>query len=45
MKTKCSSCGHQWETESKMILVTCSSCGKKTRNNAVEIKQIKGAIK
>ena len=29
---KCSKCGHSWETKSRLVLVTCPSCGRKTKN-------------
>ena len=47
MKVKCKHCGHEWETESKNILVTCSSCGKKTPNykKLPKSKNIKEDIK
>jgi len=31
-KVKCQKCGHEWNTKSKCMLVTCSSCGFKTKN-------------
>jgi predicted nucleic acid-binding Zn-ribbon protein len=31
-KIKCKHCNNEWITESEKILVTCSSCGKKTPN-------------
>jgi predicted nucleic acid-binding Zn-ribbon protein len=31
MIVKCEHCGYEWDTESQMILVTCPSCGKKTK--------------
>jgi len=36
MKAKCQKCGYEWETESKMILVSCPSCGSK-----VKIRELK----
>lgn len=29
---KCPKCNHEWETTSKLVLVTCPSCGLKTKN-------------
>ncbi len=31
MKAKCKKCGYEWETNSKLITVSCSSCGQKVR--------------
>jgi len=31
-KVKCHKCGYEWETCSKLILITCASCGVKVRN-------------
>jgi predicted nucleic acid-binding Zn-ribbon protein len=36
MKIKCSKCKHEWETKSKLILVTCPSCGLKVKR--IELK-------
>jgi predicted nucleic acid-binding Zn-ribbon protein len=33
---ECKKCGYSWETNSKMILVSCPSCGSK-----VKIREIK----
>lgn len=33
MKIKCEHCGYEWDSESKMLLVTCPNCGKKTKAN------------
>ena len=30
-KVKCQWCGHEWNSKSKCKLVTCSSCGYKTK--------------
>jgi len=30
MKLKCK-CGYEWESKSKLILVSCPSCGKKVK--------------
>jgi predicted nucleic acid-binding Zn-ribbon protein len=30
-KIKCPKCGHEWETKSKLVLVTCPSCQLKVR--------------
>ena len=32
MRIKCSKCGYEWNTESKMIWVTCPSCRLKVKN-------------
>jgi len=29
---RCQWCGYEWNTKSKLIMVTCASCGKKTKN-------------
>jgi len=31
-KIKCPKCNHEWETSSKLVLVTCPSCQLKVRN-------------
>jgi len=31
-KVKCPKCGYEWETISKLILITCASCGRKIKN-------------
>lgn len=30
-KAKCSHCGYDWQTKSKLKLVTCPSCGYKAK--------------
>ena len=30
-KIKCDKCGHEWETKSELIFVTCPSCYGKVR--------------
>ena len=30
-KVKCPKCNHEWETKSKLVLVTCPSCQLKVR--------------
>ena len=42
-KLKCPKCNYEWETSSKLVLVTCSSCGLKVKNKLV--KQIETTIK
>ena len=32
MRITCEHCGYGWDSESKMILVTCPNCGKKTKS-------------
>ena len=32
MKLKCNNCKHEWETKSKLVLVTCPCCGLKVKN-------------
>ena len=41
-KVKCEKCGYEWETKSKLILITCASCGLKVKN---KIKKDKKTIK
>lgn len=36
-KIKCSKCNYEWETESKMIWVTCPSCRLKTEKELSEV--------
>lgn len=31
-KVKCPKCQHEWETKSKLVLVTCPSCHLKVKN-------------
>jgi DNA-directed RNA polymerase subunit RPC12/RpoP len=31
---KCQKCGYEWWTRSKLMLVTCPSCGHKVRREA-----------
>ncbi len=33
MKVKCSNCKYTWETNSKLIYVTCPSCRLKVKNS------------
>jgi DNA-directed RNA polymerase subunit RPC12/RpoP len=35
---KCSKCNHEWNTKSKLKLVTCPSCGLKIKNTYRELK-------
>jgi len=39
-KVKCPKCKHEWETKSKLVLVTCPSCQLKVRIK--KEKQIEG---
>ena len=32
MKVKCPHCNHEWETKSKLVMVTCPSCNLKVPN-------------
>lgn len=32
VKIKCKKCQYEWETNSKLILVSCPSCGTKNKN-------------
>ena len=32
-KIKCTKCGHEWETKSKMMYVSCPSCLQKVKVN------------
>ena len=36
MKLKCEKCGYEWETHSKLIKVSCPSCGSKVLNKIKE---------
>jgi Zn finger protein HypA/HybF involved in hydrogenase expression len=36
IKAKCTKCQYEWESNSKMIMVSCPSCG-----NKVRIREIK----
>jgi DNA-directed RNA polymerase subunit RPC12/RpoP len=39
MKLKCSKCGYEWESESKLEFVTCPNCLLKfNRNGKKEVK-------
>ena len=38
MKIKCSKCGHEWETKSKLKYVTCPSCQLKIKREGSEVK-------
>ncbi len=38
MKLKCSNCKHEWETKSKLDMVTCPSCQLKVKNKEDDIK-------
>ena len=33
---KCHKCGHEWDTKSKHIMVTCPCCQSKTKNEEVK---------
>ena len=33
-RVKCPKCGHEWETRSRLVLVTCPSCYNKVRVDA-----------
>ena len=35
LKTKCKKCSYEWETKSKMFMVSCPSCG-----NKVKVKEL-----
>jgi len=39
IKLKCLKCGHEWETKSKLKMVTCPSCQLKVKLNKGSIKQ------
>ena len=43
MRVKCFRCGYEWWTKSRLILVTCPSCGSKTqiREKPKRIKVLK----
>lgn len=36
MKAKCKKCNYEWETNSKMIMVSCPSCGTKVKIRELE---------
>jgi len=38
-KVKCPHCNHEWETKSKLVLVTCAGCGLKIRNPVKDFKK------
>ena len=38
-KIKCLKCGHEWETRSKLVLITCASCGAKVKNK-LEVEEV-----
>lgn len=38
MKIKCPHCKHEWDTQSKMIRISCASCGRKIKKN-IELNQ------
>ena len=40
-KVKCPKCGYEWETRSKLILITCASCGVKVKNNLQQERENK----
>ena len=40
VKAKCPKCLYEWETNSKMFIVSCPSC-----NNKVKIKELKAEKK
>ena len=33
MKVKCKKCEYEWDTKSKLIMVSCPSCGTKNNTN------------
>ena len=33
---KCKKCGYGWETNSKMVMVSCPSCGNKVKVREIE---------
>jgi len=37
-KVKCPKCNHEWETKSKLVLVTCPSCQLKVKIKKQQIK-------
>jgi len=40
-KLKCPHCGHEWETTSKLKMVTCPSCQLKVKNQVLRKEQVK----
>jgi len=40
-KVKCLKCNHEWETKSKLVLVTCPSCQLKVRIKKEENEGVK----
>lgn len=36
IKAKCLNCSYEWETESKMVKVSCPSCGSKVKIREIE---------
>jgi len=43
-KIKCDKCGYEWETKSKLILVSCPSCLTKVRTSQEAQKSPDGNI-
>lgn len=39
-KIKCPHCGYEWRTKSTMVLVSCSSCGRKIKNQNKKDKDL-----
>jgi hypothetical protein len=37
---RCVHCGYEWVTKAKTVLVTCSSCGKKTKNLTLDLSAL-----
>ncbi len=41
MKLKCQKCKYEWNTGSKLLMVSCPSCGTKVKVPRVNIKERK----
>ncbi len=46
IKTTCLKCSYEWITKSKLITVSCPSCGSKVKiRDSLETKNIVGGVK
>ena len=36
IKAKCKKCGYEWDTNSELLTVSCSSCGNKVKIRKIE---------
>jgi len=42
VKIKCHKCSYEWETKSKLMMVSCPSCGSKVKNSQILIESKRG---